>query len=525
MTNIISKYTKGLSVLALGLTMGLASCGDYLEIYPENQIAQDKFWGSKEDVASALNAGYYVLRNNVQGSILPWGEQRAGVIYGNDKSIGINAFQIWDIKPTSANNSWAILYQIINQANLVLENTAKAQEADQTYSKEEVASHHAEAYFLRSLAYFYLVRNWKEAPLITTAYSTDNASLQVPKATEAEIIAQIKADLKKAIESGAAKEVWDTNWETKGKATIWSLYALMADVCLWNGDFEECITYCDKVLNDHTVNAPQLITNATHDAWFAMFNPGNSKESIFEIQWNAEKTNGSSYQTNTLYTLFAASSGYRIGQNALELIKMDYEDQKINGTRVIINPDKACRTVNGTIEANGNRIWKYIGGSTLKEERTSSQYDNNFIIYRVADLVMMKAEALVMRNKGAQADMDEAVDIINQLRVRSNISKADYVASLPEMITLLLEERIKEFVAEGKIWYDFLRIARYGTVNSTNLREQIITLIAQNCKLNGTVAKDSKVRSVLSNENAWYLPIYSKEIEVNGELVQNPYYK
>ena len=60
----------------------LTGCGDYLEIIPENNLAVDNFWASKSDVASALNSGYYYLRASVEEKLIPWGEQRAGVIYG-----------------------------------------------------------------------------------------------------------------------------------------------------------------------------------------------------------------------------------------------------------------------------------------------------------------------------------------------------------------------------------------------------------------------------------------------------------
>ena len=149
-------------------------------------------------------------------------------------------------------------------------------------------SHLSEAYFLRALAYFYIVRNWREAPLIIIPYEDDSNSYHVGKSSEAEIIDQIKLDITTALQSGAAKEYFDTTWETKGRATKWALYALMADVCLWSEDYETAIKYCDALLDAQGGKVPSFMATPTRASWFTMFNPGNSNESIFEIQWNYE---------------------------------------------------------------------------------------------------------------------------------------------------------------------------------------------------------------------------------------------
>jgi hypothetical protein len=149
------------------------------------------------------------------------------------------------------------------------------------------------------LSYFYLVRNWRDVPLILDPYETDATSYQVAKSSESEIVAQIKSDIETAINSGAAKEQYDKTWENKGRATIWALCALMADVCLWSEDYETAIIYCDVILNATSATAPRFMTSDTHASWFTMFNPGNSDESIFELQWDEDKE-----QFNTLPVIF-----------------------------------------------------------------------------------------------------------------------------------------------------------------------------------------------------------------------------
>ena len=115
----------------------------------------------------------------------------------------------------------------------------EVQAKDKTYMEDTMNSHLSEAYFLRGLCHFYLVRNFKEAPIVTEPYVDDSAPYDIAKSSEEDIIAQIKSDIQTALDSGAAKEFFeDDQWEgaSKGRATKWALYALMADVCLWSED-------------------------------------------------------------------------------------------------------------------------------------------------------------------------------------------------------------------------------------------------------------------------------------------------
>lgn len=515
--------------MSLVLTVfGLTSCGDYLEIYPENSLPTDNYWETSSDVESTLYAGYYYLRSAVETYLIPWGELRAGCIYNSDGSV----LQQFEIKSSSSIAKWSTMYQIIMAANLVLANADKVLDADDTYTQEELNSHYCEAYWLRALAYFYIVRNWRDAPLLTEPFETDDVSYLVAKSSDTAIVAQIKSDLYTAIELNAAKEYFSTTWETKGRATKWAIYALMADVCLWNQDFDECIEYADMILENTSGYAPSFMSTATHASWFSMFNPGNSNESIFEVQWSKDKYDGTDKQTNSLPIYFDNEDDDGIYQMSTMMVSnFNTEYRNINEDY----PEDYTMQVRAyyggyytpTIGTTGNGyVWKYLGGTTLAEKRTTTNYDPNFIIYRVSEVMLMKAEALIMRELGANdSDNEEAVALVNQIRTRTNLDEVSFNEGM-DLTTLLdyvLYERIMEFVGEGKAWYDFLRMGRYedptGSVDfkSTYLINSVIDYNDE--------ASESWIRSVLSDEDAWYLPIYDDEIEVNGLLVQNPYYE
>ena len=402
-------------------------------------------------------------------------------------------------------------------------------------------SHHCEAYWLRAAAYFYIVRNWRDAPLITEPFETDELTFNVPKSGEQAIIAQIKSDLTKAIELGAAKEKFNTTWETKGRATKWAILALMTDVCLWNSNFDEAISYANAILNSTSPAAPRFMSTPTHSSWFSMFNPGNANESIYEVQWSYDKKSLGVPQTNNLTNFFDPSlTGYKYqySQQMLDDMRDEYRTLREKYLGQQFDYELAVRTMYGsfvTEQANPENyenatqayVWKYYGGTSYNTKRLSVQdYDCNYILYRVADVMLMKAEALVMRQAGkSEADNQEAINILNQIRRRSNLSETIDVNSHSSLTELMqkgiLHERLMELAGEGKAWYDMLRMGRYKDPSGeTNFKE----LFIQNVITYNKAANESWIRSVLSNENAWYLPVNASEISANELLEQNPYY-
>lgn len=424
----IKKIKYAVIALGFGAMLSTTACKDWLEIYPENSQPSVTFWQTKADVDAVLNAGYYYLRDMVEPYLIPWGELRAGCVYASKGS----KLQEFQVKPTDESLcSWGALYEIINVANAVIKRAPDAQKVDDTYQMSEMLSHQSEAYFLRALCYFYLVRNWREAPLITEPYEDDSYATKVPKASEAEIIAQIREDIRTALATGAAKESFDTTWETKGRATKWALYALGADVCLWAEDYEAAITYCDGILESTSPYAPAFLSTATHSSWFSMFNPGNSNESIFELQWNYEEE-----QTNNLPKIFDdvnTDGNYCISLALTQAFNSEY-------TSTLFELKEAVRTMYGGYYVPGDPaayesatvsyVWKYLGSQTLSDKRTVSYYDPNYIIYRVADVMLMKAEALILRSHGENIDDKiEAMKLINQIRTRSNLEE-EYTATV-----------------------------------------------------------------------------------------------
>lgn len=508
------KKLKKYILIGLGI-FTLNSCNNWLTVYPENEQVSDQYWTSKEDVESVMASGYYYLRAAVP-NLIQWGELRAGSIY----SSSANHLQSFQVVPTDkAYANWGPLYQVINMANAVLQHIDDVAEVDETFVIGAVNAYKSEACFLRALSYFYIVRNWGEAPLLLESYETDELSFNMPKSSEADLIKQIKADINYALSTGSAPEYYETEWETKGRGTSWAMYALLADVCLWSEDYAGALAACNAILDATTENRPKFLdpTETTNAQWFDIFNPGNCIESIFEVQWDY---NASNSQTNNFAnTLFGITNPtYQYSSSMLKA----FIQETTNAGGVI----SCVRSMYGGCyvsnmdyfeDAKIGYVWKYSGtGEKTSTIRPSTEYDPHFIIYRVSDIKLMKAEALI---RLGSENYEAAIAEVNDIRKRANLNDL-FIQNADEitMLQYVLAERNIEFAAEGKRWYDLLR---FGRSNNFKYRNEFISLVTN---YNQT-ANPTWIRSVLRNDNALFMPVWQTELENNTLLTQNPYYE
>ncbi len=512
-------------IAAASLLVSTTGCNDWLDLLPNNEQVSDDYWKSKEDVEAVVASGYVYLRKCVP-TLIEWGELRGGSLYtrliDDDGRI-----QNFDILPTNKSCSWSTFYQVIGMANSVLDYAPGVTSIDDTYYESILNSHLCEAYFLRAYCYLTLVKNFKEVPLVVNAYVNDKASFSLAKSSEEQIIAQIKSDVRAALATGAAKSYYEEEWATKGRATKWALYALMADVALWNHDYDECIAYCDSILETTDPRHPAFITSTAR--WFDIFYPGNSNESIFELNW--DQAYGDDNKSNGFvgkFPLTLSAAAYVPTEGAMELMRDEVKELEDSSMTTdgrmgrMLMSTFVCGTTNEQNKnyqtANNFFIYKYWGTDIEDVGNLRTANDANFILYRVAEIILMKAEALTMKD-----NYPEAVALINKIRRRAGISAFQQDENIDKLALLkeILKQRELEFMAEGKRWYDVIRLARYGNDGTYDYKTEAINLICERTR----TASPIRIRTVLADDNAWYLPIPDAEIKSNRLLIQNPYYE
>lgn len=172
-------------IITLLVTPCFQSCEDLLERKPYDGLIKNDFWQSEEDVRAALMGCYDQLQECLD-SYLSWGEVRGDMLLV-EKGNELKEFNTQIISQYNNLCNWKEFYVLINRVNTVIENGPGAMEKDGNFTEEELDAMLGECYYLRSLAYFYLVRTFKEVPLITASYATDDQEYYYPKNTSSEI--------------------------------------------------------------------------------------------------------------------------------------------------------------------------------------------------------------------------------------------------------------------------------------------------------------------------------------------------
>ena len=433
------------ALLFMGVLLGTTSCKKYLDLKPEDGIIRQNFWKTKEQVAAAVNGCYASLLGGGSDRPIPeylflWGELRADLLTPST-GVGSEELDIMNVNILETNSltNWRAIYRTINYCNTVIDFAPDVLQSDQTFTQQALDTYLGEVKALRALMYFYLVRSFRDVPLVLKSTSSDDQLQQLSKSTGAEVLNQIVKDLSEA--EATAPITFNNSAFDKGRITRYTVNTIQADVYLWMEKYPEALAACDKVINSGRFG---LIAGTS--SWFTtVFANGNSNQGIFEIQFDRQKLN-SFYQMFRTRPRFLAST--TVTDPDVGIYKADLLDPTIKDIR---GDGAAARFGDGL-------IWKYIG---IDDNSFRAQEESfaHWIVYRYADVLLMKAEALALTGKG-----QEALDIVERIRQRGHALPASAQVVDPSntegVLDYILEERAREFAFEGKRWYDLLRHAK-----------------------------------------------------------------
>lgn len=552
---IYKKVTAGAISLLLPLsTFLLSSCNDFLDILPMNDVVLENYWTEKADVSSVMNGCYETLEHSdALSRMAVWGELRSdNMRIGANVPNEINEILKENLLPSNPYCNWAKIYECINRCNTVCHYAPKVQAIDPNYTEDEMLANIAEASTLRALAYFYLIRTFRDVPY-TTEPSIDDAQNYILPATKFDDVIDSLITNLESIKGDAVRRYYVDDspnaYQNSSRITRWAVYALLADLYLWKGDWNQSIRYCDLVIDfkkqqykemlerkgnvnniDLIDSIPMILekpvgTTVCGNTYNEIFGEGNSFESIFELYFRNNQS-----QQNTWVSNYYGNANNTVGR----LTCPDFICKDVaQGTNNIFKRTDG-RAYESTELYNSNyAITKYARGrvsyttqnvTTEKDLQLSSSRraggDANWIFYRLSDMLLIKAEALIER--GQDGDNIKAFGLIDIVNKRANdavngsrqstLKAEDYIDSKAAMEQLLLEERQREFLFEGKRWFDLIRFARRDGDNS-----RLVELTSRKY-----IENVNAIKIKLADPNIIYFPYAKDELKKNPLLKQNP---
>ena len=455
-----------LIVMSILLVFSYSCIDDLLEKDPLSSFSAEGFYKTQSDAQAGVYGIYDAAQSAFRINFSYWGEGRADNVQTAQSGEGLTLIQN-NLNATASSADWSLLYAMVSRANYAIKYIPGV------YTKEEPAGRQliGQAKALRALAYFYLVRVWGDVPLIIEPYSSVDQDIFVKKINKELILDQIEEDLKYAAANclTAFNSNNDRIMFTQGSAN-----ALLTQVYMWRKKYTDAVTTSGLVMGNSLYGLASTIAD-----WSKIFTDSYSKESIFEIGFNDTETNSLRilYAIGS-YAIFTPSAKFRATYETGDL-RIDY-------------------VYNVTL-ADPKAIWKYLGKGVSDEVSTPSK--NNIVLIRLADIMLLRAEAL---NKiGGTANKTEALNLMNTIRKRAGLplfaTEADAVARYGDLENAILHERSVELCFEGHRWFDLVRTGKAITTMKP---------------LNG-----------LSDEKNLVWPIYISVLNKNPNMEQNEYYK
>ena len=535
-----------INILTIALaTMMMTSC---LTEDPRDQLYEEDIYNNANNIY--INA-VAVLYNHIGGSADGEGLQgtcrgiydyntlttdeamipiRGGDWY--DGGLWTNMYQHkWTPNDLPLYNTWKYLYKVIVLANKSLYIIDKY---SHHLTEEQRADFEAEVRAVRALFYYYIMDMYGRVPIVT---SYEQPQDEVVQSERSEVFWFIFNELQEVAEL-LPNERSNKMGNYYGRVTAPVAHFLLAKLALnaeiysddnWtdgtpqNGKeifftvdgeqlnaWQTCVRYCDKL-----AEAGYLL-ESDYSYNFAVHNE-NSNENIFTIpldknlyaaqfwylfrsrHYNHGGALGGSSENGTSANISTVLA-YGYGTNEVDarfeknfyagIVEVDGKTVTMdNGEPLEYHPLELKLNLTGSpyVKTAGARMAKYEVDRTSHSD--GRQPDNDIVLFRYADALLMKAEAKVRNGEDGSFELNE---------VRNRVGMPYREATLEN----ILEERLLELVWEGWRRQDMVRFGVYH--------------------------KSYDQRVQLANEKNGYttvFPIPQKSIDLNPKLKQNVGYK
>lgn len=486
---------------------GLIGCNDFLDRDPLSDMSPSTFFGSKGDMRT-WNAGIYdAMQKTLNRAHIDWGDLRSD----NYTTTGYEDSQVYmnALESTKEEYSWKDLYACITRCNTAIERYPTIP----GIIESDYANYIGQAHGMRALMYFYAIRVWGRVPLVTAQWDGDVVKAQVTRSEIEVVKKQIMDDIIKA-------EAYLVNTSDKFYINYATCKALKTDVHMWFKEYKEALEASEYFENNSNF---ELVKN--EGEWKQMFLvPNSSREAIFVMAWNFDADGGSLWPQRVGAS--NTNNGYKISQTLFqEFVDRRYSNQGTDGrlwnvldtVKLYSNNSRMPISYNSYYAVGIEKNTKYSDVDPNREyDSKNSVYKSHWLvlsttsaavqpqIYRLADVLLLRAEALNQLGRG-----NEALEIVNKIRKRVGYladakKEVSATSNKEEVETVILLERQLEFMAEGKRWFDLVRTNRVIPVMDKVIKERQSAI--------------GIAPTGFGDEGRILAPIYYREFEANPAL-------
>ncbi len=460
----MKKYLKYiLAILFLPLTF---SCSDFLEEEVFDMKTSNNFWQKPEDADLAMIGTYKYLADAYRQSLIEMLTQTSGA-FNKRKSSTVWISGSYTSATKEIYQTWESFYRLIDKANDVIANVSEMD----VLTDEEKTAIIGEAHFLRGWSYFLLVRMFTKAPIKlepTTGFDNAYAPLS---STEEIYNTVIIPDFEYAFDNCLpVQDASNTGRITKGAAAsaLAKVYITMAGNTNGSPHWQVARDWAKWVID----NGGYSLTNDFAQLWGTK----NTSESIFEVQFLRGVSTGSGYSKifNPSNTGWSAKGGGWGRSTSTQKNYDDFANQYPDDYRINVSFTAGYYDIrNGkfvpvypTEKYNKKQhSWPYIAKWKDPEAPDNFAGDNNFIVIRYSDVLLMFAEAENEVN-GPTGDAYNAVDeVLTRARAADGTERVEPANWARDLSTTdfrdkVWNERRFELCAEQHLWFDLARMGK-----------------------------------------------------------------
>lgn len=512
MKNKISLIVAFTAILLLG------ACKDFLEDKPESVLTQVNFYTTPARINQGV-MGCYAGMATAMKEEWRYTEMRSdNTCVATTGTSGIDRVDYCDLKFFRTSTSlpmmqqyWYKLFQNISNVNAILPSVA-----DNTFITVETqrAQYEAELLFIRAYHYYTLVNLWGDMFKVTSIISAEEAK-KIPRSPVQEIYNDlIIPDLLKAINGAPAS--YSTS--DAGRVTKWAAMSLLAKVYMMQGGTDN-LAKAKPLIETVLTTSPHGLVVGT-GAFASIFDV--SKEMNKEIIFAVRYLGGSSGLGSPFWGIFAPDNSANLflkvgtpdGDNnptpeIMTLLKEDPKDSR---------KDASYKLWFKSTTDSVQYITKYMDPTMI----LAKQCENDWIVIRYADMVLLNAEIMAQDGRHGVAHVE-----VNKIRARAGVTPVAAFNSKEEALDAVYKERRLELAFENQRWFDMLRMSKsYGNPNKALDIMKTHVFVTDWVKLYSEYDKIPLPDQTQFIRERLLLPIPQTEIDANNEMVipQNPGY-